>query len=297
MSERFLGAGTRVAALLALLVLPVLSLEAQQQTAAETVEVGAVASTPDASALNSSSSGVANASDTTSLQQDPAQSPGTGQPPTGDSDADTGVPTMFPHFKNDRLWISGQANFISQWHPAFHSPYSGKNSLSSEAQDATSRVLTLYTGLRLTSTSELLCDIQETGGHGVGEALGLAGFLNLDVVRNPTLGKAPYVARLMWHQIIPIGHARIANDQRGPYSLFARLPDRRIEIRFGKMSLADFFDLNTYGTDSNLQFMNWTVDNNGTFDYAADTRGFTFARASAAVVRWRVPGFLRILPA
>ena len=277
MSERFLGAGTRVAALLALLVLPVLSLEAQQQTAAETVEVGAVASTPDASALNSSSSGVANASDTTSLQQDPAQSPGTGQPPTGDSDADTGVPTMFPHFKNDRIWISGQANFISQWHPAFHSPYSGKNSLSSEAQDATSRVLTLYTGLRLTSTSELLCDIQETGGHGVGEALGLAGFLNLDVVRNPTLGKAPYVARLMWHQIIPIGHARIANDQRGPYSLFARLPERRIEIRFGKMSLADFFDLNTYGTDSNLQFMNWTVDNNGTFDYAADTRGFTFA--------------------
>ena len=97
------------------------------------------------------------------------------------------------------------------------------------------------------------------------------------MVRNPSLGKAPYVARLMWHQIIPIGHARIANDGRGPYSLFSEIPERRIEIRFGKMSLADFFDLNTYGTDSNLQFMNWTVDNNGTFDYAADTRGFTFA--------------------
>jgi len=23
--------------------------------------------------------------------------------------------------------------------------------------------------------------------------------------------------------------------------------------------------------------MNWTVDNNGAYDYAADTRGFTFA--------------------
>jgi hypothetical protein len=43
------------------------------------------------------------------------------------------------------------------------------------------------------------------------------------------------------------------------------------------MSLADFFDLNTYGTDTNLQFMNWAVDNNGAYDYAADTRGFTFA--------------------
>jgi high affinity Mn2+ porin len=185
-------------------------------------------------------------------------------------------PTMFPHPETNRLWISGQANFISQWHPAFHSPYSGKNSLSAQAQDATSRVLTLFTGLRLTNTSELICDVQETGGHGVGEALGLAGFLNLDVVRNPTLSKAPYVARLMWHQIIPLGHANAPND-RNPYSLFSVLPERRIEIRFGKFSMADFFDFNSYATDSNFQFMNWTVDNNGAYDYAADTRGFTFA--------------------
>jgi high affinity Mn2+ porin len=186
------------------------------------------------------------------------------------------LPTMWPHPETDRLWISGQANFISQWHPAFHSPYSGRNSLSAEAQDATSRVLTLFTGLRLSSTTELLCDVQETGGHGVGEALGAAGFTNLDVVRNPTLSKAPYLARLMWHQIIPLTHQKIATE-RNPYSLFTQLPERRVEIRFGKFSMADFFDFNSYGTDSNLQFMNWTVDNAGTYDYAADTRGFTFA--------------------
>src|SRR5216684_8372217 len=183
---------------------------------------------------------------------------------------------MFPHGEWDRLWLSGQANFISQWHPAFHSPYQGKNSLTPEAQDASSRALTLYTGFRLTKTTEFLCDVQETGGHGLGEALGVAGFFNLDVVRNPTLSKAPYVARLMWHQIIPLGGAKIASD-RTPYSLFRELPGRRFELRFGKMSLVDFFDLNSYGTDSNLQFMNWAVDNNGAYDYAADTRGFTFA--------------------
>jgi hypothetical protein len=185
------------------------------------------------------------------------------------------IPVMFPHPDSDRIWISGQANFISQWHPAFHSPYQGPNSLSPQAQDATSRVLTLYTGLRLTNTAELLCDVQETGGHGIGEALGLAGFTNLDVVRNPTLGKAPYIARLMWHQIIPI-RSEQAPSPRTPFSLFSRLPERRLEIRFGKFSLADFFDFNNYGTDSNFQFMNWTVDNNGAYDYAADTRGFTF---------------------
>ncbi|HUE43875.1 MAG TPA: carbohydrate porin [Candidatus Sulfotelmatobacter sp.] len=269
MTETVLGVTRGVFALWALLFLGATAVRAQQ-----TAEGTGAPAASDSTALIGQQD-VVSAFDDAIAAQNSQHSPGDPQPAAGDGDS--GIPTMFPHFKNDRIWLSGQANVISQWHPAFHSPYSAKNSLSAEAQDATSRVLTLFTGLRLTSTTELLCDIQETGGHGVGEALGVAGFLNLDVVRNPTLGKAPYVARLMWHQMVPIGHARITNDQRGPYSLFREVPERRIEIRFGKMSLADFFDLNTYGTDSNLQFMNWTVDNNGAFDYAADTRGFTFA--------------------
>ena len=138
-------------------------------------------------------------------------------------------------------------------------------------------MLTLFTGWRLTNSTEFLCDVQETGGHGVGEALGVAGFFNLDVVRNPTLSKAP-VHRAP--DVAPNHSARSAKQiatERNPFSLFRELPERRLEIRFGKFSMADFFDLNTYGTDSNFQFMNWTVDNNGAYDYAADTRGFTYA--------------------
>ncbi len=190
--------------------------------------------------------------------------------------AEADPPAIFPHPETDRWWISGQANFISQWHPAFHSPYQGPRSLPPEAQDATSRVLTFFSGVRLTDTTELLCDVQETGGHGIGEAVGLAGVTNLDIVRNPDLSKAPYMARLMWHQIIPLGGGKMGNT-RSPLALFPSLPERRLEIRFGKFSLVDFFDNNTYGTDTSFQFMNWTVDNNGAYDYAADTRGFTFA--------------------
>jgi len=79
----------------------------------------------------------------------------------------------------------------------------------------------------------------------------------------------------MWHQIIPLSHKKVAVD-RNPFNLFRELPERRLELRFGKFSLADFFDLNTFGSDTNFQFMNWT-DNNGAYDYAPDTRGFTFA--------------------
>lgn len=207
-------------------------------------------------------------------QDAPQQNPA---PSGSDSNAvDDPVPAMFPHLESDRWWISGQANFISQWHPAFHSPYQGPRSLPPEAQDATSRVLTLFTGVRLTNTIELLCDVQETGGHGIGEAVGLGGVTNLDIVRNPNLSKAPYIARLMWHQIIPLGKRKIGSE-RSPYSLFSSLPERRLEVRFGKFSMADFFDANSYGSDTGFQFMNWTADNNGAYDYAADTRGFTFA--------------------
>src|SRR5258708_25817423 len=125
------------------------------------------------------------------------------QTPEASADAPVASPDdpaliMFPHAEWDRIWLSGQANFISQWHPAFHSPYQGKNSLTPEAQDASSRVLTLYTGLRVTKTTELLCDVQETGGHGLCEALRPAGRLNPSFVINPTPNKTPYVARLMW---------------------------------------------------------------------------------------------------
>jgi high affinity Mn2+ porin len=217
--------------------------------------------------------------------QDPVPPPQDSPAVAGPAPSSDPLPVMFPHREMDRLWLSGQVNIISQWHPAFRSPYQGPNSLTPEAQDASSRVLTLFAGLRLTATTALLADLQETGGHGLGEALGLAGFTNLDVVRNPTLGKAPYIARLMIHQIIPLGRSKKASDQT-PFSVFRELPERRLEVRFGKFSLADFFDLNSYGTDSNLQFMNWTVDNAGTYDYAADTRGYTFAAMLEYHDRW-----------
>ena len=211
--------------------------------------------------------------DQPSVQSTPVPAPA----PAPEVDSSSGdAVTMLPHFESSRIWVSGQANIITQWHPEFHSPYQGTNSLTPQPQDASSRVLTLFTGLRLNDSTELLCDVQETGGHGISEALGLAGFTNLDVVRNPLLSKEPYIARLMWHQVIPLSHESVDSD-RAPFLLFPKLPARRLEIRFGKFSLVDFLDLNAYGTDSNFQFMNWTVDNNGAYDYAADTRGYTYA--------------------
>jgi carbohydrate-selective porin OprB len=83
------------------------------------------------------------------------------------------------------------------------------------------------------------------------------------------------LARFLLRKVIPLSQEKVTAE-RGPLSLATSLPARRLELRIGKFSLVDFFDLNSAGSDSHLQFMNWTVDNSGAYDYAANTRGYTW---------------------
>jgi high affinity Mn2+ porin len=215
-------------------------------------------------------------------QQLDTQQAGTPQPegatPPADSAGDQGAiadpESIFPHFTNSRFWLSGQMNFVFQTHPDFHADYSGPHSLSPDYEKATSRVLTLYSGVRINDSTELLVDIEEAGGAALSQGFGLAGNTDLDIVRNPLLSKAPYLGRGMIHKVFALSKDKIESD-RSFLSLFNELPRRRLEIRFGKFGLPDFFDVNSVGSDTHLQFLNWTVDNNGAWDYAADTRGYT----------------------
>ena len=198
-----------------------------------------------------------------------------GKQSTQEDQATTDPPaSIFPHSEASRFWISGQINYIFQWHPDFHSPYQEPLSLTPKAESAGSRVFTLFTGLEITKYLEVLCQVESAGGKGIGNGFGLAGFTNLDVVHNPSLGSTPYIGRTMVHAVIPLSSESV-EAERNPLSLHTKLPARRIEFRAGKMQLVDFFDLNSGGSDSHLQFLNLTIDNNGAFDYAADTRGYT----------------------
>lgn len=186
--------------------------------------------------------------------------------------------TVFPHPDNTRWYIAGQANFIGQAHPNFHSPYEGVNSFRAGGEEKASLVGTLYMGVQPHRNprynTDLLVDIESAGGRGLSQALGLAGFTNLDVVRNPNLGSKPYLARAEIHQTIGLT-SRMVPSERTYLTLATKAPARRFEIRAGKMSLPDIFDVNEVGSDSHLQFTNWTIDNDGAWDYAADTRGYT----------------------
>jgi len=188
--------------------------------------------------------------------------------------------TMAPHSENARYWISMQINSIFQMHGHFHSPYEGANSLIDDFETKASEVATFYLGYQLRPNSryntDFIVDFENAGGRGISQALGLAGETNVDVVRNPTLSTAPYLARGEIHQIVGLTD-EMTDQERGSLALATKVPLRRLEIRIGKMTLPDTFDLNSVGSDSHLQFTNWTIVNNGAWDYAADTRGYTLA--------------------
>ena len=201
--------------------------------------------------------------DTTRQQQPDAESP------------DESPITIFPHLPDGRFWLSGQTNIIDQAHPPFSALYSGPNSFRTKTENAAGQVTTLYSGLQLTRSTEVLLDFEAAAGLGLSGVLGIAGFTNLDAVRDATLSHAPYLSRVMVHQVFALSREKTEGN-RGPLSTFAKLPARRVELRVGRFGITDFFDTNAVGSDSHLQFLNWSIDQNGAYDFTADARGYTW---------------------
>jgi high affinity Mn2+ porin len=186
----------------------------------------------------------------------------------------------------DRLWLSGQVNVVNQSHPPFRSAYSGPNSLNDYAEEATTWVATLYTGISLSKYTEFFFDMESARGAGVSGALGLGGLLNLDAVTDRTATAAPYIARAQLRQIIPLGR-ETEEATRNPLGLATLIPSKRLEIHVGKTAVTDYFDLNAVGSDSHLQFLNYSIDNNAAYDFAGNSRGYTYG----AVVELYHPGW------
>jgi len=170
--------------------------------------------------------------------------------------------------------LGGQTTVVWQHLFPFRSPYQGPNSLRPGPDDAVSHSYTLYTGVRPVSWLELYVDPEMIRGGGLSDALGLAGFTNGEVIRNPTIGQDPYLARAFARITVPF------SDETEPVdaSLFqvpGARPVRRLTLTGGVLGTTDIFETNRYANSTRTQFLNWALINDAAYDFAADTRGYS----------------------
>ena len=186
---------------------------------------------------------------------------------------------------NDRLgkkdsvanWtIHAQLTAIYQYHPAFHADYSGINSLSSTAQGALSLTTTIFLGRKLWKGAAIYCNPELAGGQGLSGTHGMAGFANGDIYRVGNPMPTPFIARAYIQQVIALGHSAYDVQSSDNNKLAGRTPTSKVVLTLGKFGISDFFDANTYSHDTRSQFMNWSLMANGSWDFPADTRGYTY---------------------
>jgi high affinity Mn2+ porin len=210
-------------------------------------------------------------------QQTPIEAPGpTLNPPAEDAAAaDGSLETA-----SERFAIHGQSTFLEQLTLPFHAPYSGPNSLSPRHGAETVDV-TLFLGARLWSGAEAWVNPEIDQGFGLNDTLGLAGFPSGTAYK---IGRShPYwrLPRLFLRQTIDLAGDRepveaTANQLGGAQSA------NRWVFTVGKLSVSDIFDTNGYAHDPRNDFLNWTAVDAGTWDYAADSWGYSVG----AVAEW-----------
>jgi high affinity Mn2+ porin len=180
--------------------------------------------------------------------------------------------------RESRADLHFQLTTVTQTHPSFDAPYSGKNSLSPNSEHETTVTSTLFLGARLWKDAEVYVNPEMTGGSGLSHTLGVAGFPNGESFRVASPEPHIYIARAFVRQTFAAGSETEAVAEN-LNQLGGRRPVRRWTVTAGKFSITDIFDDNAYSHDPRTQFLNWADWVAGAWDYPADTRGYTWGAA------------------
>jgi high affinity Mn2+ porin len=181
--------------------------------------------------------------------------------------------------------IHGQSTFTGQFQPAFRSPYQGPQSLPSAANGRETFDATLFAGFRPWQGAEIWLNPEVDQGFGLGDSFGVAGYLSGEAYKVGEV--APYyrMARAFFRQTIDLGGENQKVDADLNQLRGTQTADRLV-VTIGKFSIVDIFDNNKYAHDPRGDFLNWSVIDAGTFDYAADAWGFTYGAAAEWYQNW-----------
>jgi high affinity Mn2+ porin len=175
--------------------------------------------------------------------------------------------------------IHAQLTSTVQAHPAFRGATNGPNSLDHNRDAAVTNDLTLYLGVSPWKGAEIWYNPELDQGFGLSDTLGVAGFTSGEAYK---VGKqAPYFRsqRIFLRQTIGLGGDEEQVESDANQHKAKRRTDRLV-LTLGKFSVGDIFDINKVAHDPRQDFFNWSIIDTGTFDYAADSWGYSAGGAA-----------------
>jgi high affinity Mn2+ porin len=180
----------------------------------------------------------------------------------------------------DNLSLHGQTTFVWQGYPAFRSSGStGTNSLPAGGEGRETVDVTLFAGVRLWQGAEFWTNPEIDQGHGLAETHGVAGFPSGESYKQGADDPYARVNRYFIRQTIDLGGATQKVD--ADVNVFAgSQTENRLVLWVGKFAVVDVFDTNKYANNPKSDFLNWSIINAGTFDYAGDAWGYTYGGAA-----------------
>jgi high affinity Mn2+ porin len=179
----------------------------------------------------------------------------------------------------DNLSLHGQGTLVWQGYPAIRSPYQGANSLPGGGEGRETSDATLYAGLRLWEGAELWLNPEVDQGFGLADTHGAAGFASAEAYKLGAVYPYAAVRRYFIRQTIDLGGE--SQKVNADVNRFAgSQTENRLVLTVGKFAVVDIFDTNQYANNPKTDFLNWSLVNAGTFDYAADAWGFTYGAAA-----------------
>ena len=180
--------------------------------------------------------------------------------------------------ETDRFAFHGQATYVNQYDPPFNTPYKGQNSLAPNIGRETTDV-TLYAGMRLWKGAEAWINPEIDQGFGLSGSVGAAGFPSGEAYKVGADYPYTRLHRAFVRQTIDLGGEEQKVDA-GLNQFSGTQTADRLVFTVGKIGVVDIFDTNKYAHDPRGDFMNWSIVDTGTFDYAADAWGYTVGAAA-----------------
>ncbi len=175
--------------------------------------------------------------------------------------------------------VHGQSTLVYQFQPAFNSPYQGPQSLSPAANGRETFDATVYAGFRPWQGAEIWINPEVDQGFGLSNSVGVAGFLSGEAFKVGQNDPYYRMSRAFFRQTIDLG-GEVAKIDPDLNQLGGRQTANRVVLTFGKFAVTDIFDTNTYAHDPRGDFLNWSIIDNASFDYAADAWGATYGASA-----------------